>query len=150
MHGAEAEGIEEGEGGEAGALTLREAILVEVDAFQAKYGLSDWKFGQLATRSEQLVSKWRLGAKPRQATIERVRRFMADYDGMLYEREQWALAKIERAGGNVRCDPSGRVSSDLVPQEVFVRLRAKKLVLPAGDALFDVSQSQTYVLAQKA
>jgi hypothetical protein len=54
-------------------------LLPEIDAFMARYGLSEWAFGEMVLNDRHLVRQLRAGRELRRATRERIRVRMASY-----------------------------------------------------------------------
>lgn len=54
-------------------------LLSRIDAFLARTGMSESRFGREVCNDGALVADMRSGREPRLSTIERVERFMAEY-----------------------------------------------------------------------
>ncbi len=54
-------------------------LLSQIEAFCARNGMSETRFGELALRDKPFVSQLRTGRDLRASTAERLQRFMADY-----------------------------------------------------------------------
>jgi predicted transcriptional regulator len=55
-------------------------MLIEVSRFLRKHGMSDNRFSLLVGNSSELMRRIRRGAELRPETIEKVRKFMREYD----------------------------------------------------------------------
>jgi aspartate carbamoyltransferase catalytic subunit len=56
-------------------------LLAEIEAFCARHGLSETRFGELALHDKPFVSQLRGGRDLRSSTVHRLREFMAGYTG---------------------------------------------------------------------
>lgn len=66
-------------------------FLADIQRFQSHYGMTDTQFGTLAVRSHPFVRRMRDGKHiPRLDTVEKVYRFMADYEREQDQRKKMA------------------------------------------------------------
>ena len=92
------------------------ALLADINAFQQRWGVSDTQIGTQALRSHPFLGRVRKGRLiPRLDTIERLYRWMADYEAaqertekraaeLLRELEAW---RHEHRGGGAGRAPEG-------------------------------------------
>lgn len=68
------------------AITVREQITDEIDAFLERTGLTPTTLGRLAVNDLSFVQRLRDGADIRASTIDRLRAFMANYEAKSAKR----------------------------------------------------------------
>lgn len=60
--------------------TAHEALIAEIDAFLSKYGMAEWRFGELVVGDARFVGQMRDGARdPKMRTVEKIRNFIINY-----------------------------------------------------------------------
>lgn len=62
------------------AMSTQESLVAEVNAFLARHGMKPPDFGKLAMNDLGFVYRLRDGLDVRASTIDKLRRFMAEYD----------------------------------------------------------------------
>lgn len=58
-------------------MSTREKLLAEIDAFLARTGMEEWRFGQEAAKTHNLVKRLRAGLDVKTSTADMVRAYIA-------------------------------------------------------------------------
>jgi hypothetical protein len=61
-------------------MTAREALLSDIDAFLARHGMPDSRFGRDAVNDSHLLRRMRAGGDVTLGTADRLRAFMASHE----------------------------------------------------------------------
>jgi len=60
-------------------MTIHDTLISEIEAFLVKHGMAPSRFGALAIGDARLVADLQTGRDPKASTVDRVRRFMSEY-----------------------------------------------------------------------